>query len=254
LKESDLQKLLPRMGYNYKSKVVEIPAWRTDILHPIDITEDIAIAHGYDKFIPSIPKISTTGSESIESRISNKIKEILIGLGITEISSYHLIKEQEAKLLKLKELLLLKDSKTEYKILRPNLLTPALRILSENKDNEYPQQIFELGTIFERTKKQTETGISESQSLLISQSPGNFTDLKKVLDYLMTSIGIPYKIKESTHSSLIHGRTGAIIVNEKVIGDMGEIHPQILSDFKIKMPVSIIEISLEEIFSSCQEA
>ena len=88
LKEKDLEKLLPRMGYNYKAEKVEIPAWRTDILHEVDIIEDIAIAYGYDKLIPEIPKVATIGEESKESKIESKIAEILIGLGLIETSSY----------------------------------------------------------------------------------------------------------------------------------------------------------------------
>ena len=246
LKESDLKKLLPRMGYNYKNKEVEIPAWRCDILHRVDITEDIAIAYGYDKFIPKIPKISTIGEESKESKFSTKLREILIGLGLIEISSYHLIKQEEAKLFKLKNPLEVFDSKTEYKILRPNLLIPALRILSENKDSEYPQKIFEIGTVFNLDKK--ETSVSENENLIIVFSPANFTDLKQILEYLFSSLELNYKLEESEYLHLIQGRTASIYINNKNIGYIGEVHPQTLSDSKIKMPVSVIELSLEHLF------
>lgn len=247
LKESDLQKLIPRMGYNYKNKTVEIPAWRSDILHPVDITEDIAISYGYENFIPEIPQVSTVASESRESRILTKLREILIGLGLIEISSYHLIKEQEVKLFKLKETLEVLDSKTEYKVLRPNLLIPALRILNENKDNEYPQRIFEIGKIFSLNKNKSEIPILENQNLIIACSPSNFTDLKQILDYLFSALKIDYKIKESAHNSLIPGRTGAIILNNKEVGYIGEVSPPALKSWGIKMPVSVLELSLKEI-------
>ena len=86
LKERDLEKLLPKMGYDYKNKVVTIPAWRTDILHEVDIAEDIAIAYGYDKLIPEISKLATLGQESKESKLKSKVAEALIGLGLIEIS------------------------------------------------------------------------------------------------------------------------------------------------------------------------
>ena len=80
LKQKDIFGLLLKMGYDYESGKVKIPSWRSDILHEVDIIEDIAIAYGYDSFIPEIPNIATTGSESIESKIKSKISEILIGL------------------------------------------------------------------------------------------------------------------------------------------------------------------------------
>jgi len=248
LKEKDLEKLLPRMGYEYKNKKLSIPAWRTDILHEVDIAEDVAIAYGYDKITPEIPEVATTGQESKESKIKSKLAEILTGLGLLEISTYHLIKADETSLAK-KEKIEVEDSKTEYKFLRPNLLIPALRIFSENKDNEYPQKIFEIGTVFSLDKEnKTETGIKESNHLIVASSPSNFTEIKQILDYIARMLPINYKIEEDTKPNLINGRTAKIILNGKEIGYLGEVHPETLRAQNIKMPISILEISLEEIF------
>jgi phenylalanyl-tRNA synthetase beta chain len=249
LKEKDLEKLLPKMGYEYSKGSVSIPAWRIDILHEADIIEDLAIAYGYENFIPEIPQVATIGEESKESKIKSKISEILIGLGLIETSSYHLIKQEEAEKAKLQdnEKVEVADSKTEYKLLRPNLLIPALRIFAENKDNEYPQKIFEIGAVFGRDNK-AETGIKEKENLLIASSPGNFTGLKEILDYLARMLDISYKIEETKKSELIEGRTGEILINNKSVGYLGEIHPETLREWNIKMPLAVLEISLEEVF------
>lgn len=245
LKEKDLEKLIPKMGYDYKSGNIYVPAWRSDILHEVDIIEDIAIAYGYDKLIPNIPEISTISEELKENKIIRKISEILIGLGLMEISSYHLIKENESIGLETK--IEVENSKTEYKILRPNLVIPALRILSENKDNEYPQKIFEIGKVFSLDKKE-DTGIKEKDSLVIATSPGNFTEVKQIIDYILRNLELNYEIKESKKRNLIEGRTGSISINGKEIGYIGEVHPETLQNWGIKMPVAIISLSLEEIF------
>jgi phenylalanyl-tRNA synthetase beta chain len=254
LKEKDLEKLLPKMGCEYEKGKVLVPAWRTDILHEVDIIEDVAIAYGYENLIPEIPKVATIGEESKESKVKSKISEILIGLGLIEISSYHLIKQDEAEKAKLEESekIEVENSKTEYKLLRPNLLIPALRIMADNKDNEYPQRIFEIGTIFQKdTSSRTEsfeTGIKESENLIISSTPGNFTELKQILDYLARMLNLKYEIKEAGKEGLIDGRTGTIIINNKPVGYIGEVHPETLRTWNIKLPVSVLEISLEEIF------
>lgn len=253
LKEKDLEKLLPKMGYDYNKGKVSVPAWRCDVLHEVDIIEDIAIAYGYENLAPEIPKVATIGEESREGKIKSKISEVLVGLGLLETSSYHLIKAEEAERTKLdeNEKIELENSKTEYKLLRPNLLIPALRIFTENKDNEYPQRIFEIGTVFEKDKSnKTETGIKESENLIIASSPGNFTELKQTLDYLAKMLEIRYQLKEIKKNHLIEGRTGAIILNNHQIGYIGEVHPETLQSWNIKMPLSVIEISLEEIFNS----
>jgi len=250
LKESDLTRLLPKMGYEYSKGKVKIPCWRTDILHPVDITEDIAIAYGYDKFIPQIPSVASIGSEDKQSKIKSRIAEILIGLGLLETSSYHLIKQEEVALSEIKEKLEVSDSKTEYKILRPNLLIPSLRILSENKDNEYPQRFFELGTVFSPDKQnKSESGVLEQQNLIIALCPSNFTEAKQILDYLFKMLSLDHEIKDIAKTELIEGRTGSINLKGKQIGYLGELHPETLRNCGIKYPVSVIEISLEEIFN-----
>jgi phenylalanyl-tRNA synthetase beta chain len=250
LKEKDLEKLLPKMGYDYSNGSVRIPAWRSDILHEVDIIEDIAIAYGYENIVPEIPKVATMGEESVESKVNSKIAETLAGLGLIEISSYHLIKIDEAKISKIDEnkRIELENSKTEYKLLRPSLLIPALRTFSENKDNEYPQKIFEIGTVFNLDAK-SESGINESTNLLITSSPANFTELKQILEYLTYSLNKTYTIKDATHPLLIEGRTGEILFNNKRIGYIGEVHPETLKSWGIKMPVAILEISLEEFYN-----
>jgi len=250
-KERDIEKLLEKMGYNYVNKTVYIPAWRTDIMHEVDLIEDIAIAYGYDKFVPEIPEVATVGEESRKSKLERKVSEILAGLGLLETSSYHLIKPEEIKKMKLstQNTLEIEDSKTEYKILRPGLLTPALRILSENKDNEYPQNIFEIGTIFSPDSNHiTETGIHEKTNMIIALTPGNFTEAKQHLDYLFRNLELQYTLKESEHNSLIPGRTGEIILNNKSIGYIGEVHPQTLKSWNLRMPLAVIELNLDEIF------
>lgn len=249
LKEKDLEKLLPKMGYDCKNLTVSIPAWRTDIFHEVDIIEDIGIAYGYDNFIPTIPSISTIGEENREEKIKNKLSELLIGLNLNEISSYHLIKQDEEKKVNIKEGIEVENSKTEYKILRPNLIIPALRILAENKDHEYPQNIFEIGKVFSKdANNKSESGVKEEDNLIIACCPGSFTQTKQILDYITRNLGTSYSLKESYNKNLIEGRAGSIILESKEIGYIGEIHPETLIKNNIKMPISVIEISLDEIY------
>lgn len=249
LRERDLERLLLVMGYNYKKGKVEIPAWRVDILHEVDIIEDIAIAYGYNNFIPEIPNVSTIASELIENKIKRKISETLIGLGIIEISSYHLVKKDEIKKENNGEIIELENSKTEYKLLRPNLLISLLRVMAGNKDANYPQKIFEIGTVFSKDKYNlTETGIKETENLIIASSPANFTEMKQILDYITKTLNVQYVLKESINKELIEGRTALIHINNKPVGYMGDIHPKTIRDWNIKMPVAVLEISLDEIF------
>ncbi|MBI5149110.1 phenylalanine--tRNA ligase subunit beta [Candidatus Pacearchaeota archaeon] len=246
LNEGDIKKFLERMGYDYKDKQVSVPAWRTDIMHEVDLIEDIAIAYGYDNFTPEIPPISTIGEIDKKEILKKKIAEILTGSGLLEISTYHLLTKEDIGTLKIKSVEVEK-SKSDFKVLRPNLLIPALKILSENVDTEYPQSIFELGTVFQENKNE-ETGIQEQENLVAALTPANFTNAKQALDYLARMLNIELKIKETREEHFIDGRAGQILLDNKEIGIIGEIHPSILTEWHLKMPLACFELRLEEIF------
>jgi phenylalanyl-tRNA synthetase beta chain len=239
LKESDVKKLLSKMGHSYSKGIVESPAYRTDILHPVDIYEDVAVAYGYDKFIPELPEVFTIGSESEREIKKRKIAEILVGLGFLEISSYHLVKKDELKRVNIKEAIEVLESKTEYSHLRPNLMINSLKVLSENTDAKYPQKIFEIGKVFEEPS-------AEKEKLCISISgETDFTEIKQSLDYLMRMLDIKYNIEETQDSRFIEGRVGRIKINNKEMGVLGEISPLLIKNLGMKMPVSSLEIGLD---------
>jgi len=256
LKESEIKQLLAKMGIGYEKNQALIPAYRTDIIHEIDLAEEVAIAYGYDKFIPEIPNISTIGEEDKTAIFKRKISEILAGLNLLEISTYHLsTKEKQFKKINIKDfknqMIEVQDSKTENNILRNSLLAQSINILSENSDAEYPQKIFELGKVFSHSDS-TDTQISETEKLCISlcYEKANFTELKQIFDYLMRMLEKKYEIKETENSSFITGRCGEIIINNKSAGIIGEINPTVLKNNKIKMPVTSLEISLDQLISS----
>jgi len=244
LDEKQIKELIEKMGFNYNKGIVEIPSWRTDILHEVDLIEDIAIAYGYENFIPTIPEIATIGKENKEEIIKRKIGEILSGLNVLEVSNYHLTskRDQFRKMGLIEENFIeVEESKTEFTILRKDLTHYLLKILSENVDSEYPQKIFEIGRIF---------APAETENLALAIAPANFTEVRQILEYLSRMMNLTFTIKEPEKfpNYFIDGRTAEIVLDKKTIGFLGEIHPRILKNWKIKMPVALFEINLEDIF------
>jgi phenylalanyl-tRNA synthetase beta chain len=244
LTEKNLKELIEKMGYNYNKETVEIPPWRVDILHEVDLIEDIAIAYGYEKFIPEIPNITGIGKEDKKEIIKRKIAEILIGLNLLEVSNYHLTnKREQFKKMSAQEenFVEVEESKTDYTILRKDLTHYLLKIFSENVDSEYPQRIFEIGKIFSP---------AEEEHLTLAITPSNFTEIRQIIEYLSKMIDFEINISEPDKipSYFIDGRVAEIKTENKTIGFLGEIHPRILKNWKIKMPVALLEINLEEVF------
>ena len=246
----EITDLLGKMGIKTLENEVIIPSYRVDILHEIDLVEEVAIAYGYDNFKPEIPDISTVGQEDEMSIFKKKIAEVLVGLGLTEISTYHLsTKEKQFKNIGVKnfldKMIEVMDSKTENNILRNSLFASSIAILSENSDASYPQKIFELGRVFEHDEN-SESGVGESEHLAISlcYEKANFTELKQILDYLLRMFNLEYKIEETDQDGFIEGRCGSIIVEGKKIGVIGEVSPFVLRNGRIKMPTASLEIDV----------
>jgi phenylalanyl-tRNA synthetase beta chain len=252
LKEKDIKKYLERMGFGYKNKKVLVPAYRTDILHQLDLVEDIAIAYGYDNFEAKIPKVATIAEEDKFEIFKNKVTQILIGFGLIEVNNYHLInkKDQTKNMNCHIEVIEVDNPKTlEYNTLRSWIIPCLMKNLKENKHYDYPQNIFEIGTVFKKDSTQ-ETNIKEFTrvAVLLSHNKAGYTEVRQVLDALFRTLDLKYEIKETEHNSFIPGRVGRVIVNSKKIAYIGEIHPICLENFELEMPTSGFELNLSELF------
>ncbi len=252
LSDMEVKKCLEKMQIEYDKGVALIPPYRSDILHWIDLVGDISIGYGFENFVPEIPKISTIAEEESNSKLRRKISEILSGVGLLECSTYHLNTKEEIKnsSYEFKDFIEVEESKTEYNVLRIDLMTNLLKIISENSDSSYPQKIFETGKVFAVAKKEdSDTGVIEKEHLSIAliDEKVNFTEIKQVLDYLFRMLNISYSLEECDNSNFITGRVGKIIVNDIEIGIIGEVAPRVLKNWGINMPIALLELNTEKI-------
>ncbi|HLD07235.1 MAG TPA: phenylalanine--tRNA ligase subunit beta [Candidatus Nanoarchaeia archaeon] len=256
LSEQDIPRLLAAMGHGYQKRSALVPAYRADILHQIDLVEDIAIAYGYGNLPPQAPLGATVGSEDPFSRFQAKLAELLTGLGLLEVNTYHLISaaaQQGMMCSSIPVVLLHNPSSKEYDSLRAWMLPSLLDVLARNTHHEYPQNLFDLGTAFRRGP--TDTGVTEHQHLavVLCGERANFTAIRQVMDYLLRMLGVGYQVRAMEHTSFIPGRVGEIYAAKTALGQMGEVHPQVLANFKLEMPVAGLEIDVSGLFSLLQK-
>ena len=250
LKELDVIHLLAKMGYGYdkKSKNILIPAYRADVIHQIDLVEDIAIAYGYENFEEIIPKVATIAEESELGVFKKKIVDLLIGLKLTELYTYNISNDQvmEKQSFGKKPIMLTNSISEEYNCLRNNMISSLLDTLAHNKHNDYPQHIFDIGIVFTKDPKE-ETGIKEQSylSVVFCEEGVNFTKIKQVLDYVFSNLDTTYEVKESLNKTFMEGRVGEIIVKGKTIGTIGELNPEVLSNFQLEYSVAAFELNID---------
>ena len=260
LSNQEIIEFLRRMGFDAtelgKENInVIIPCYRTDIMHQMDLAEDISIAYGYDKFEPEIPNISTIGEENSFESFSNRLRNLMIGYGLQEVVTFMLTnKNNSYKKMKMEEKDVIEtvNSKTEeYNIIRSWLLPSLMEVLWRNRHREYPQNIFEIGDVIELDKK-SETGARTRRglSIVLCHSKANFSEIKSIVESILNNLGIKkYKIEESKLPCFIHGRAAKIVVDGNDLGRFGEINPEVISNWELEMPVAACEICVDLLYN-----
>jgi phenylalanyl-tRNA synthetase beta chain len=251
LSEEEAKVQLEKMGYGYENGIVMIPAYRSDILHQVDLAEDIAIAYGYENFEETIPNVATVAEEDSLEKFSRKIREILVGLKLLEVKNYHLITKENLneKMLLENEIIPLKNALGEHNHLRNWILPSLLLNLKDNQHHEYPQNIFEIGRTFVPGNTETRVAETEHLGITICHEKTDFTEVKQVLTALMDSLGLKYSIRESLHSSFISGRAGEIVIKDVMVGFIGELAPEVLNNWELVVPVVGMELDIEKLFA-----
>lgn len=139
----------------------------------------------------------------------------------------------------------------EYNTLRTRILPKLMETLLFNRSEEKPIRIFEVGDVILLEPK-AETGAKREIHLAITtyHEDADFTEIRSTLDYLMTTLGhdSDYEVKPGDNTSYIKGRYGDIYLNGVKIGEVGEIHPEVLSNFKLEFPVAALELELKHFF------
>jgi phenylalanyl-tRNA synthetase beta chain len=203
-------------------------------------------------FKTELPDINTIAKELPMESYKNQVRDFLAGNGFIEVINWHITSEnvlfnkmnaKERRIVKL-----LNPKTSDYTVMRDYLTPLIINLYSQNKHNDYPQNIFEVGEVMNLDPIES-SGVSEGVNLCFAtaHSTSNYSEVKGVLDNLMKMLGIKYSIKIVNNSSFIDGRVAEIIVNKKPIGFIGEVSPEVLVNFDLKIPITICEISLSKI-------
>lgn len=255
----EISKILEKMGYNIlkadektDSVTIFAPFYRKDIMHPVDIIEDVAIGYGYNNIEPAAIKVPTIGELDDSTKKEDLIRDIMIGIGHQEVCSFMLtnkniifekMNKEEKGIVELEN-----PISSNWNVVRNKILPISMKFLAANKTVEFPQKIFELGAVVEPDNKE-ENKVKQLNNLCaaITHTKASFVEIKSVLDKLFHDLNRSYKIEVIENPSFISGRCAGIVVNNKTIGTIGEIHPQVIENFGLENPVAIFELNVDEL-------
>jgi phenylalanyl-tRNA synthetase beta chain len=234
---------------------VLVPCYRVDVMHQVDLVEDIAIAYGYNNIEPLWRELPTTGGVKPEQRLIDVAREFMVGLGYQEILTYTLTSSEslfdKMKREKTRAVEIANPKVVTMTCLRNWLLPSLMEFLGNNQSVEFSQKIFELGkvTLLDRTRE-TKTRDEEWLAAATSHPNASFSEIKSALDAFFMNFGVEWQIKATLHPSFIEGRVGAVMVNGVNVGVLGEVNPQVLEAWKLENPVAAFEVNMHEIIKN----
>jgi phenylalanyl-tRNA synthetase beta chain len=234
--------------------LVSYPPYRTDIRHPVDLLEDVAIGYGYGNIEPRLVRSMTVGTPRPEETLSERVRQVLIGLGYSEIMSLPLTTEEhqferlrmptpdrypEVANPKLKA----------YDVVRTHLLGGLFEALRENRRRPMPQRLFEIDNVVE-LNDDAETGAIEFRKLAIVEigRESGYATARSVVDALLRELGWHAEYAAIDHPTFVPGRAASFSVGGKPVGILGEVHPEVLTNFGLTYPVALAEVTLERVF------
>ena len=227
-----------------------IPAYRVDILHEVDIVENIAVQYHINSVEAKLPEINTVAYENNWFSAESTIREVMIGLGFQEIMSLMLTSE-EAHYEKMNQ-----EEKPHVQVARPitidrtmirtSLINSLMEFLEDNKHEDLPQKIFEIGDVlYLDDTKENKTVSSKKLAAVICHSTANFTEIKSVVTSVLSNLGYSMEIKDSQNKTFIEGRAADVKGMSdagSIEGFFGEVSPEVITNFTLEYPVIAFEI------------
>ena len=255
--DKEIKSLLERSRYNVVSidkndeghVHIQFPTYRQDIMHAMDVVEDMLMAYGFDNIEPKYPEFFTQGSLKSVTIRNRKLREIMVGTGAQEISTFILTNKKnlfEKMNLPDDEIVEIANPVSSNWVVMRSWLTPSLvELLSKNTNVEYPQKIFELGQCV-KLNTRSQVGSEDMWKMAYSEagSKVNFTHAKSVLQAYARTIGKELKVVSKDHPMFITGRSGQVYLDGTSVGIIGELHPQVLNNWKIEVPTAVWEIEI----------
>lgn len=259
---SEVKKALEVYGYDvsvgdHKVKA-KLPPYRQDLLHAMDVVEDVAISRGYNEFLPVMPAQFTVGGLSKIEQLSDRARELMVGLGFQEIIS-NILGSPEAYRSAMRldgtawgRMVEVDNAMTlTFSCLRQWMLPSLLRVEAASSRAFYPHRLFEAGDVAipdlsHELGSRTDTVLGA----VLAHATAHFSEIHSCLDVLFYHLDRSYALEPLAHPSFLEGRAGRIVSDGVALGVIGELHPEVLERWQIGVPIAAFEVNLSRLLES----
>jgi len=235
LSKKESKAALERMGYIVKDGYLFVPPYRMDIISFIDIIEDVAIGHGYERFEPELPPLPTIGALL---NAGEGIHTSMCGMGFLEAKNYVLTNEKALEGTKDRGRAKIANSTSEeFSLVRTSLLPGLLSTCQANKTKGLPQKFYELGGVWSGKE-------ARRLGFVIIGNKANFSLAQSALQTLAKELGLKVELKAGADERFITGRCYSVFAGGKELGMVGEIAPHVLEKYGLEYPAAACELDI----------
>jgi phenylalanyl-tRNA synthetase beta chain len=239
---------------------VLVPSWRLDIEREIDLIEEIARLHGYDKFANTLPAWSGEVVELDDARKDGRLRAGLLALGYNEAISLTFTSEGDAKQFSAAGALALANPlSAEASVMRTSLLPGMLQMLAWNLNRGVEDvRLFEAGHVFASVRGECvererlclgATGSAGESSVHQPGRQFSFFDLKGDIETLLVGFACSSLKFEAGEKEYFHsGRSARAVVDGVPVAEFGQLHPVVASARKLKQEIYVAEIYLDRLY------
>lgn len=269
-----VQKIFDRLAFKAVQKsddqiVVTVPARRWDISLPADLYEEIARLYGYDNIPSTLPVMTRNlGGLTPRQKKLRASRHALEGMGLNQAISYSLTTVDKAKQFEIvptdtDPMQLDYPMSTDHVATRMNIVSGLLNDIAYNNARKVANvALYEQGRVFipkggERPEEQEHvagavTGSLVADSWNAKAQPVNFYQLKGIVEQYLKNLAVAGKVQfvaDQSRPEMHPGRTANILLDDQIIGFIGQVHPNVAKDYKIP-ETYVFELNLEDILAA----
>jgi phenylalanyl-tRNA synthetase beta chain len=266
----EISRILGRLGFTLTgggegTYLVHIPSWRLDVEREIDLIEELARLHGYDKFPNTLPAYSGGVRELPDAQKDAQLRSSLLALGYNEAISLTFISKDDARRFSTApELDLENPLSDEASVMRTSLVPSMLNMLAYNLNRGSENvRLFEAGKVFEASgakaleAKRISIGATGSvdAGLVRGLAPGaatrplTFFDLKGDIESLLAPFSQWTLYYDAETPDYYHpGRSARAVLDGATVAQFGQIHPDVAAARKLRQDVFVAEIYLDRLY------
>lgn len=261
ISKQEMIDILEKVDIKVENDMAIAPYFRMDLEFVADIAEEVARFYGYDKLETTLVRAGTTiGIRTKEQKIENKIQEILVTNGFSEIYTYGFLSEKDLEKSKIKKELIdnaitiINPLGDEFKLMRPTTIPSMMQILAGNNNKKNQNvKLFDISRNYKNIDNQVEKGeVPLQENILTIGMYGedvDFYTLKGLVENILEAANVNrYDIqRETTNESYHPGRCANLKVGIDTIATFGEVHPEVLINYEINKRVYLAEINITKI-------